>query len=70
MGESVYEKQKAPVAKSNDGVGGFANLKTCSKCGVVARQIRKCEHCNEELCQGCFYEEAHHTEYRLAYGRE
>jgi hypothetical protein len=67
MGESVYEKQKAPVAKSNDGVGGFADLKPCSKCGQPSSRLRKCVHCNSDLCQTCFYEKAHYTEYNLAY---
>lgn len=67
MGESVYEKQKAPVGKENSGVGGFADLKTCSKCGQPSTRMRKCAHCDSELCQECFYEKAHYEQYNAVY---
>jgi hypothetical protein len=67
MGQSVYEKQKLPLTAEQDGVRGFADLKSCSKCGQGSQNLRKCAHCDQELCMGCFYEKAHFQEFNKVY---
>ena len=67
MSQSTYEKQKAPVAKANDGVGGFADLIVCPKCGLEVNVLRKCAHCDSRMCLPCFYQKAHFEEFSLNY---
>ena len=67
---SVYERQKAAltVESNTDSVRGFANPDViCSKCGHEDTAGRKCPHCNEYLCRGCFYEKQHYNEFTQVY---
>lgn len=66
--DSVYERQKKPVASS---VGGFADpTKVCSKCGQEFSELRECVHCgwNVNLCTGCFFGKEHWEDYQKSYG--
>ena len=70
MSDSVYNRQKAPLAPTTDkdSVGGFADLdKLCSKCGVRDNNGRICKHCDQWLCRECFFEKEHYREYSQVY---
>jgi hypothetical protein len=67
---STYERQKSALApqQPNDSVGGFASSEVCSKCGQADTRMRKCAHCGDELlCQSCFFDPVHYTEYLQNY---
>ena len=70
MSDSVYNRQKAPLAPQTDkdSVEGFANPgKDCSKCGHTDNNGKHCPHCNQWLCRKCFFEKEHYREYSQVY---